>query len=160
MICYNETIDSVSTQIEQGDSTTCGVLAWISGSGEGTVQLDIFDLNSDEHFFLDINFYAGMVDVSNNLINPNQLLLFPAYPNPFNPVTRIRFSIPVEIQTSSTLLVFDIKGRVVESLANRVFRAGVHEIEWSVSEVVPSGIYFAELVSGNYRQVQKLILMQ
>jgi hypothetical protein len=160
MICYNETIDSVSTQIEQGDSTACGVLAWISGSGEGTVQLDIFDLNSDEHFFLDVNFYAGMVDVSNNLINPNQLLLFPAYPNPFNPVTRIRFSIPFEIQTSSSLLVFDIKGRVVESLANRVFRAGVHEIEWSVSEVVPSGIYFAELVSGNYRQVQKLVLIK
>ena len=55
MICYNEAIDSVSTQIGQGDSTACGVLAWISGPGAGTVQLDIYDLYSDEHFFLEIS---------------------------------------------------------------------------------------------------------
>ena len=89
MICYNEAIDSVSTQIGQGDSTACGVLAWISGSGTGTVQLDIFDLYSDEHLFLDVNFYAGMVDISNDFINPKQFLLFPAYPNPFNSFTTI-----------------------------------------------------------------------
>ena len=159
MICYNEAIDSVSTQIGQGDSTACGVLAWISGPGAGTVQLDIFNLNSDEHLFLDVNFYAGMVDISNDFIKPNQFLLFPAYPNPFNPVTTIRFNIPVEMQHATTLQLFDINGRPIESLVNRVLQAGQHEIDWSASGM-PSGVYFAELVSGNYRQVQKLVLMK
>ena len=159
MICYNEAIDSVSTQIGQGDSTACGVLAWISGPGAGTVQLDIFDLYSDEHLFLDVNFYAGMVDISNDFIKPNQFLLFPAYPNPFNPVTTIRFNIPIETQNTTSLQLFDVKGRPVESLVNRVLQAGQHEIEWSASGM-PSGVYFAELVSGNYRQVQKLVLMK
>jgi hypothetical protein len=159
MICYNEAIDSVSVQIGQGDSTACGVLAWISGPGAGTVQLDIFDLNSDEHLFLDINFYAGMVDISNDYIKPNQFLLFPAYPNPFNPVTTIRFNIPIETQNTTSLQLFDVKGRPVESLVNKVLQTGQYEIEWSASGM-PSGVYFAELVSGNYRQVQKLVLMK
>ena len=159
MICYNEAIDSVSVQIGQGDSTACGVLAWISGPGAGTVQLDIFDLYSDEHLFLDVNFYAGMVDISNDFIKPNQFLLFPAYPNPFNPVTTIQFNIPVKTQHATTLQLFDVKGRPVESLVNRVLQSGEYKVAWSASGM-PSGVYFAELVSGNYRQVQKLVLMK
>jgi len=159
MICYNETIDSVSVEIGAGDSSACGILAWISGTGEGTVQLEIFDLDSDEHLFLDVNFYAGMVDISKDIIKPKQFLLFPAYPNPFNPVTTIRFNIPVEMQHATTLQLFDVNGRPIESLVNRVLQAGQHEIEWSASGM-PSGVYFAELVSGNYRQVQKLVLMK
>jgi len=158
-ICYNESIDSVSIQIGVGDSSACGILAWISGAGEGTVQFDIFDLDSDEHLFLDVNFYAGMVDISKDIIKPNQFLLFPAYPNPFNPVTTIRFNIPVKTQHATTLQLFDVNGRLIESLVNRVLQAGQHEIEWSASGM-PSGVYFAELVSGNYRQVQKLVLMK
>ena len=159
MICYNEAIDSVSTQIGQGDSTACGVLAWISGPGAGTVQLDIFDLYSDEHLFLDVNFYAGNVEISKDLIKPNQFLLFPAYPNPFNPVTTIRFNIPIETQNTTSLQLFDVKGRPVESLVNRVLQPGEYKVAWSASGM-PSGVYFAELVSGNYRQVQKLVLMK
>ena len=159
MICYNETIDSVSVEIGAGDSSACGILAWISGAGAGTVQLDIFDLYSDEHLFLDVNFYAGMVDISNDFIKPNQFLLFPAYPNPFNPVTTIRFNIPIETQNATSLQLFDVKGRPVESLVNRVLQPGEYMVAWSASGM-PSGVYFAELVSGNYRQVQKLVLMK
>jgi len=159
MICYNEAIDSVSTQIGQGDSTACGVLAWISGPGAGTVQLDIFDLYTDEHLLLDVNFYAGMVDISNAFIKPNQFLLFPAYPNPFNPVTTFRFNLPVETQDFTSLQLYDVQGRPVESLVNKILQTGEYKIAWSASGM-PSGVYFAELVSGNYRQVQKLVLMK
>ena len=158
-ICYNESIDSVSIQIGVGDSTACGILAWISGAGAGTVQLDIFDLGSDEHLFLDVNFYAGMVDITKDIIKPKQFLLFPAYPNPFNPVTTIRFNIPIETQNITSLQLFDVKGRPVESLVNRVLQPGEYKVAWSASGM-PSGVYFAELVSGNYRQVQILVLMK
>ena len=159
MICYNEAIDSVSVEIGAGDSSACGILAWISGAGAGTVQLDIFDLNSNEHLFLDVNFYAGNVEIRKDLIKPNQILLFPAYPNPFNPVTTFRFNIPVETQDVISLQLFDVQGRPVESLVNKVLQTGQYEIEWSALGM-PSGVYFAELVSGNYRQVQKLVLMK
>ena len=159
MICYNETIDSVSVQIGQGDSSACGVLAWINGAGAGTVQLDLFDLDSDEHLVVDVNFYAGIVALNDNHMKPDEFLLFPAYPNPFNPVTTIRFDIPVEVQNETSLYIYDINGKIVETLVNGGIVAGEHEVQWNAWQYA-SGVYFAELVTGENRQVQKLVLMK
>jgi hypothetical protein len=74
-------------------------------------------------------------------------------------VTIIRFNIPIETQNTTSLQLFDVKGRPVESLVNRVVQPGEYKIAWSALGM-PSGVYFAELVSGNYRQVQKLVLMK
>ena len=159
MICYNETIDSVSVQIGSGDSSACGVLAWISGAGAGTVQLDIFDLDSDEHLVVDVNFYAGIMALDEGDFQPCNISLFPAFPNPFNPVTTIRFEISVESLQAASLQIFDLQGRLVVTLVKGDFIMGEHEIQWNASNY-SSGIYFAELVSGNFRQVQKLVLMK
>jgi hypothetical protein len=159
MICYNETIDSVSVEIGPGDSSACGILAWISGAGAGTVQLDIFDLDSDEHLVVDVNFYAGIVALNDNHMKPDEFLLFPAYPNPFNPVTTIRFDIPVEVQNETSLYIYDINGKIVETLVNGGIVAGEHEVQWNAWQYA-SGVYFAELVTGENRQVQKLVLMK
>ena len=43
-LCYNELVDSVTIQLDLGDSTDCGILAWTNGVGIGTIQLDLFDL--------------------------------------------------------------------------------------------------------------------
>ena len=158
-ICYNESIDSVSIQIGASDSTACGILAWISGTGAGTVQLDLFDLDSDEHLVVDVNFYAGMMALDEGDFQPYSISLFPVFPNPFNPVTTIRFDISVETLQAASLQILDLQGRLVVSLVKGDFITGEHEIQWNASNH-SSGIYFAELVSGNYRQVQKLVLMK
>jgi len=74
-------------------------------------------------------------------------------------VTTFRFNIPGEMQDATSLQLFDVQGRPVESLVNKMLQTGQYEIVWSASGM-PSGVYFAELVSGNYRQVQKLVLMK
>ena len=159
MICYNETIDSASVEIGPGDSSACGILAWISGAGAGTVQLDIFDLDSGEHLVVDVNFYAGMMALDDGDFQPCNISLFPGFPNPFNPVTTIRFEISVESLQAASLQIFDLQGRLVVTLVKGDFIMGEHEIQWNASNY-SSGIYFAELVSGNFRQVQKLVLMK
>jgi len=136
-ICYNESIDSVSIQIGAGDSTACGILAWI----------------------VDVNFYAGMMALDEGDFQPYSISLFPVFPNPFNPVTTIRFDISVETLQAASLQILDLQGRLVVSLVKGDFITGEHEIQWNASNH-SSGIYFAELVSGNYRQVQKLVLMK
>lgn len=158
-ICYNESIDSVTVQIASGDSSICGLLAWIHGVGAGIVQLDLFELDSDEHLLVDINFYAGMMASDEGDFQPYSISLFPVFPNPFNPVTTIRFDISVETLQSASLQILDLQGRLVVSLVKGDFITGEHEIQWNASNH-SSGIYFAELVSGNYRQVQKLVLMK
>ena len=89
-------------------------------------------------------------------IIPDQITIYPAYPNPFNPVTTIRFDIPnVETLSAASLQVFDLNGRMVEG----VKEPGTHKIQWNAGHYV-SGIYFARLESGSKIQSQKLILLK
>ncbi len=88
---------------------------------------------------------------------PKEYVLYPAYPNPFNPTTTIRFS--VAATHASLLQVYDITGRVVETLVNKRLISGVHEIIWNASNQ-SSGVYFVRLSNNTFRQTQKLILLK
>ena len=89
---------------------------------------------------------------------PSQFRLFPVYPNPFNPITTIRFNL-VEIQSKVTLHILDITGCVVDELVSGELGTGEHELVWGATGQ-SSGIYFARLQSGSKVQSQKLILIK
>ena len=79
---------------------------------------------------------------------PSKVALYPAYPNPFNPVTTLRFDIPnSDISQKVLLLIFDINGRQVESLVNGSKLPGAYQIQWHADQFA-SGMYFAKLISG------------
>ena len=99
---------------------------------------------------------------------PSSFVLYQNYPNPFNPTTTIRFNIGVETQDATSLQIFDITGRLVETLVNgelvsasppKAHRRGEHEITWNAGNL-PSGVYFVRLQSGKFSQTQKVILMK
>jgi hypothetical protein len=79
------------------------------------------------------------------------------YPNPFNPTTAINYQSP--ITSYVTLKVFDVLGREVALLVNEKKEAGKYEVEWN-AESYPSGVYFYKLVTGNYIETKKMILMK
>ena len=89
---------------------------------------------------------------------PSQFRLFPVYPNPFNPITTIRFNL-VEIQSKVTLHILDITGCVVDELVSGELGTGEHELVWGATGQ-SSGIYFARLQFGSMVQSQKLILIK
>ena len=157
-ICYLESIDSVSIDLASEDSIDCGILAWANGFGQGNVQLDIFDLVSNVHQFVDVNFYLEAVGITGGVNLPNIISLFPNYPNPFNPITIIRFNIPFSVIAKSlSLRIYDINGREVDMLVNSIKEAGYHEIQWNASNQA-SGMYFVELLYEENRYFQKLVL--
>ncbi len=80
-----------------------------------------------------------------------------AYPNPFNPVTRIRYALPSSAFV--VLYVFDVRGRIVETLVNETRPAGEHVVEWRAHSLA-SGVYFCRLVSGEYSSTRRLILLK
>jgi len=84
--------------------------------------------------------------------------LFSAYPNPFNPTTTIRFDLDKTLNPIS-LQIYDITGRIMETLIYEKFESGHHEVQWDASASA-SGVYFVELVSDKNRSVQKLILLK
>jgi hypothetical protein len=79
------------------------------------------------------------------------------YPNPFNPQTKISFSIPKE--SYITLKVYDLLGKEVAILAQEKKEAGEYSVVWNAGSV-PSGVYFYRLVAGNFVETKKMILMK
>jgi hypothetical protein len=79
------------------------------------------------------------------------------YPNPFNPETRISFGVPAGEHT--TLKVTDILGNEVATLLNEIIPAGSYEMNFDAS-VLPSGIYFYTLQSGDFAITRKMVLLK
>jgi hypothetical protein len=90
---------------------------------------------------------------------PKEFALHPNHPNPFNPVTTIRFDIPVETHHNMSLQIFDITGRMVEILVNEKLEPGQHGIQWNASQH-SSGVYFLRMETSLFSKTQKMILLK
>ena len=84
------------------------------------------------------------------------------YPNPFNPSTRINFTIPNKMNVS--VVIYDIMGRRVKTLIDRLLIQGNHNIVWHGNDQygsnVSSGIYFYELRGEDFGQTRKMLLIK
>ncbi|MDP6570870.1 MAG: T9SS type A sorting domain-containing protein, partial [Candidatus Marinimicrobia bacterium] len=78
------------------------------------------------------------------------------YPNPFNPVTTLQFSL--EAESTISLQVFDLNGRMVEEISQGQLETGYHSMVWNAEEL-SSGIYFLNLlIDGEKSLTQKVVL--
>jgi len=91
-----------------------------------------------------------------------QPVLVRNYPNPFNPVTMVKYRIPH--RSYVTLRVYDTEGRLVDCLVDGVEMAGWHEKAWNGTDrsgnAVSSGIYFCRLRAGKEESSAKMILLR
>lgn len=82
------------------------------------------------------------------------------YPNPFNEITTITFSIPTSDRARPvSLTVFDLEGREVRTLLNRMEPAGVKFVTFLAGDLA-SGVYFYKLQSGEHVAVKKLLILR
>jgi hypothetical protein len=79
------------------------------------------------------------------------------YPNPFNPVTTIYYSIPIDQKV--TIKVYDILGKEIKILVNEMKAAGKHQINFDASQLA-SGVYIYSIQTENYLASKKMILMK
>lgn len=79
------------------------------------------------------------------------------YPNPFNPTTKISFSIPNSSHV--TLKIYDILGREIAILADKIFSAGRYEFEFNASNL-PSGTYIYRLRTEDKTITKKMLLIK
>lgn len=93
-------------------------------------------------------------------IIPDKFMLYDNYPNPFNPVTTIKFDIPNDASGKITLLeIFDITGRRAAIPVNEILQAGKYEIKWDAGSFA-SGLYIFRLSTGKYSAVKKMIVVK
>ncbi|MBV6419799.1 MAG: hypothetical protein DAHOPDDO_01024 [Ignavibacteriaceae bacterium] len=79
------------------------------------------------------------------------------YPNPFNPITQINFSLSTVGLVR--IKIFDVIGNEIKTLLDEYKTAGKYKIEFDASEL-PSGIYFYKMISGDYLETKKMILLR
>ena len=115
-------------------------------------------INIDNGLFVFNKISLPVLAVKSKPKVPERLILFPAYPNPFNPSTTVRFSV-LDTKQPLSLHIYDIDGRLIETLFSGYVMPGFHEVQWNARQH-PSGIYFAMFRSGYIMQSTKLILIK
>jgi hypothetical protein len=105
--------------------------------------------------------FNAISDVNNNTIGITTALTG-NYPNPFNPVTNIAYSI--QEAGNVTLEVYNLRGQLVKTLVNDVRESGDHTATWTGKDdsgkSVASGVYFYKMKASNYTSTKKMILMK
>ncbi len=107
----------------------------------------------------DTTFPVGIEKISNHI--PDSYKLHQNYPNPFNPSTRIKFSIPPSkgARGMTQLIIYDILGREIATLVNEQLQPGTYEVEWDGSNY-PSGVYFYKLITDDFINTKKMVLIK
>ena len=137
-------------------------------------QRDLIVLDKNGNLAYHNNITSGIPDSLENFIRSLSLLsteneiyidkfmLQDNHPNPFNPLTNIKYSIPNRSVVS--LKIYSLLGKEILTLVNEVKTRGEYSVKWdaknSLGNKVPSGIYFYKLAASDFTQTKKMILLK
>jgi N-acetylmuramoyl-L-alanine amidase len=131
------------------------------GTGAKSIYNMSIDGNADsvagDPFTLQFRTQRQPTSVDQSVVQPYVYSVQQNFPNPFNPVTTIRFSIAKSGKTE--LVVYDMLGREVATLLNAVVEPGEYMTQWDAS-TASSGLYFYALRSGEYAAVKRMLVVK
>ena len=112
-----------------------------------------------------VNGGANWMNVYDNTVSVNNIAgsipvgfsISQNFPNPFNPVTRISFSIPTS--ENSVLKIYDALGKELQVLVNERLNVGSYEVDFDGSNFA-SGVYFYKLEAGDFVETKRMILLK
>lgn len=103
---------------------------------------------------------TGVAEIENKV--PEKFEISSNYPNPFNPTTSIKYSLPVGENVS--IIIYDITGKEVAKLVNNYQNAGTYVVTWNGKDnygaQAASGVYLYRIQAGNYVKTQKMTLLK
>ena len=106
---------------------------------------------------IEVSYPTGVRDNEGSV--PEKFLLFQNYPNPFNPETNIEYSVGSREYVS--LRIYDSLGRKIATLVNEFQSPGTYSVRLSaVNYQLSSGVYFYTLITGNFSQTKKMIVLK
>ena len=99
---------------------------------------------------------------STTSIFPPSFSMFPAHPNPFNPITTLRYDLPTDAFV--TIGVYDMLGKKIIQLVNTTQRAGSKSVRWdatdSMGKTVGAGVYLYQVQAGEFVETRKMVLLK
>ncbi|MFH1851995.1 MAG: choice-of-anchor Q domain-containing protein [Candidatus Neomarinimicrobiota bacterium] len=100
--------------------------------------------------------------IAGGLPIPEKFALHPNYPNPFNPATTICYDLPE--QTAVKITIYDLQGRLVKTLVDRIEEPGYRSIRWDGTNVhgrqVSAGMYICLIRTAEYQARRKMLLLK
>ena len=122
--------------------------------------IEIFKNNC--FYTIGIGVYGPLSSDEDNFVTPKEFALLGNYPNPFNPVTTLRFDLDYTSKVNVT--VYNILGNEIITLQNGELVAGRHSIQWNANnnqgQPVSAGVYIYTIEAGKFRQTKKMILLK
>jgi poly(beta-D-mannuronate) lyase len=99
-----------------------------------------------------------VLSVNNDYLNvPNKFIVYPNCPNPFNPTTEIKYTIPKD--NFVQIIIYNFLGKHIQTLTNEFKKAGTYNIRFNANNL-PSGIYFCCVKTDNEIKTNKMILIK
>ncbi|MGB5893259.1 MAG: T9SS type A sorting domain-containing protein, partial [Ignavibacteriaceae bacterium] len=139
--------ETIPTYLESGATPIAGIDTDYDGDPRSVTTPDI---GADE-------FDGTVVGIEEETALPTEFALEQNFPNPFNPSTKIKYSIPT--QSKVVIKVYDLLGNEIAVLMDEEKSIGTYELTWNAPNL-PSGIYFYRLQAGTFVQTRKMILLK
>ena len=146
-------VESVNEDVAQitGDDAHWGGGHYFTYNGSSATASTLYE------FYIRV-IAEGNLGVDDEItLSPDSYGLAQNFPNPFNPVTSIRYSLATGGHT--TLRVYNMLGEEVSELVNGYRAAGINEVNFDAA-ALSSGIYFYRLESGDFKMTKKMVLMK
>lgn len=162
--------DLIFTEVEDGTGYQLDFYADLSGNGEydapptdhaWRLVLQPFTGDTLVFFTHDTNFtdigFPASLTAAQEFESPQDFSLYQNYPNPFNPVTKINYQLPMTNYVE--LSIYNILGQRMKTLVSQKQKAGRYQVAWNASGYA-SGVYYYQIITGEYREVKKMILLR
>ena len=136
-------------------------------SNWGAEKRDLFFLDTNGNYFTQYNITPSekVNDIKNTIYemllelnfqsHPENISLLNAYPNPFNPIINIAFS--MDVGSYPNMTIFDLKGTPIENFPNTYYRSGSHVLQWDAADLA-SGTYIINFRAGIEIYNKKIVL--
>lgn len=155
---YNSAGDEQWVEIFNGESNGSDIASSLISDVNDNIYVTGYSYdgpNSIDYVTFKYSQTVGINQISNSVAGGYELMQ--NFPNPFNPVTKIRYEIPNSNFVS--LKVFDISGKEVSVLVNRIQSPGSYEVSFDASDLT-SGIYYYRLETKNFSASKKMLLIK
>ena len=142
-------------------------IGWINSSCENISGCDwiVDSVDYTGAFFTSMDSCQQICMVLYNdedLLIPSSYNLYKNYPNPFNPITTLRYDIPKDSFVDIT--IYDMLGNVVNNLVNTYQSSGNKSIQWKATnnqgKTVSAGVYLYKIQAGDFIDTKKMILLK
>ena len=125
----------------------------------------VVEIGSQGHYFWADTIYIPVQEqlgIPGGSLLITEFNLHPAYPNPFNPVTTLRYQLPEDAMVNIT--IYDMMGRQVSTLVSSQQSTGYKSVQWNgtndAGSPVSAGLYLYRIQAGEFRQTRKMVLLQ